>query len=75
MKDFVKRSVEFTRPYDTYSFLQGFLAGAEAFAIWKNGEQLLGIGNKSMRDLKQAVKEYTQEQGDSPDHAIEGLVK
>lgn len=75
MKHFIKRSVDFAGPYDTYSFLQGFIAGAEAFAIWKDGEQLLGIGNKTLKDLKRAIAEYVKEQGDAPDHAIEGLVK
>lgn len=62
IKSFIADMVRVHNPHDTHSFLLGFLAGAEAFAIWKDGEQILGVGTETMKTLKKAVKEYTEDQ-------------
>jgi len=62
MKSFISDQVRIVNPTDTYSFLQGFLACGEAFAVWKDGEQLLGDGMFDLKDLKEAVREYILDQ-------------
>lgn len=59
---FIDDQVNFHEPHDIYSFLQGFLAGAEAFAIWKDGEQYLGSGFNTVKTLKAAIEEYEKDQ-------------
>ena len=54
----IKRLVSYTEPYDTYSFLQGVEEGLKEFAIWKDGEQYIGIGTYTIQDLKKAINDW-----------------
>lgn len=58
----IRAAVENNAPYDVGSFLQGYLSAAGNWAVWKDGEQWLGSGFSTLRELKRAVQQYTEEQ-------------
>lgn len=64
LSSFISEVVRVHKPHDKVSFLNGFLAGAEAFAIWKDGQRLLGIGNVTYSELEKEVKELLAEKSD-----------
>lgn len=48
------------KPRDRNSFFQGYLAAAEAFAVWRDGDQWLGCGNHTLKQLKEVVKRFVE---------------
>jgi len=41
-------------------FIDGVIAGVEAYAVWKDGEQLVGVARQP---LAEAIKEIQEELG------------
>lgn len=38
-------------------FIEGIIAGVEAFAVWKNGRQVVGILEKPLEEVVAEIKE------------------
>lgn len=50
------------RPHDTFSYLQGFLSAVNQFAIWRDGERLIGACELKAKDIKKQIENYTKQE-------------
>lgn len=50
--------IALVKPYDKYSFLQGFFSACCMFGVWRNGEQYLGIGDVTVSDVKRQLEKF-----------------
>ena len=58
----VEQVVKENEPYDTFSFLQGFLACVRKFGVWNEGEQRIGVEEHTIRSIALAIDKYIEEQ-------------
>lgn len=45
-------------------FCEGVIAGIKAFAVWDNGEEVVGVERKPLADVIKEVKEGLGQKGD-----------
>lgn len=57
---FLRRQVDCYEPYDLYSFLQGIEAACFSFGVWKDGQQWLGSGSYTVREMREAIELFKE---------------
>lgn len=54
--------LEVDNPQDSLSWLWGFQTACRVFGVWKDGEQYLGVGNITVREVCKQIREFIREQ-------------
>ncbi len=57
-KELIEAEILVYEPLSHDDFLRGFLAACRLFGVWKDGEQLLGSGETTVREMREAIEAY-----------------